>query len=144
MKARDLGGREAILKNARAMCINLGEDEREVVSELRGKQGISEFIRESILLRSPRNLEDGEMRELKEENLRMKTELESYRAKNAKITKEKHDTMAYIAQGYGLYRDSNRRSDDPVARQDWLTSRCKGSGVTATEMTSYLVDQDIR
>lgn len=137
-----LGGRESIIKNARQACIILGEEERNTIAEQKGDSSISEFIRDSIMMRAPDSKvlsDQTEIKELREENIQMLHELERYKAKEHTITKEKEDAMAYISQGFELYNANSKRSQDPGARQSWVASRAKSSGlVTTAEVISHL------
>ena len=134
-----IGGSEKKLVNASAACIILSEEQRVVIAEKKGEMNISEFIREAIMA-CDLDTEDrikAENWELREENKLLKTELAETKRKEEHVTKEKEEVMAYIAQGYNLYKENNTRSEDPAARQGWITARCKDSGVSPAEFLAY-------
>ena len=139
--------RPRIMEEGKITTIMLDRTDMEIVEEERGDASFSGYLR--ALIRQQKrsgNLTTSEekMIGMERKMAQMKAKLEKYEQREEEISREKEEAMVYIAQGYELYRENNRRSDDPVARQSWLTSRCKDSGITATQMTSYLVDQDIR
>jgi predicted RNase H-like nuclease (RuvC/YqgF family) len=136
-----LGGREATIKNARQTCIILGEDEREIIEELKGEGSISECIRDSIKMRSPKHdvtSNQKEIRELKEENTQLIHELERYKRNEHTLTQEREEVAAYIAHDFERYKVNTKRAEDPIVRHRWLASRCRDTGLAPTDIITYI------
>ena len=130
---RNVGGREAVLKNARQMSIVMGDDERDVITKLKGDSSISEFVRDSILMRVPKGDQD-EVLKLRETVIRQTHELETYKKDEHILTKEREEIAAYIARDFELYKSKVKVAENPVVRQRWLASRCKDTGVTPSDI----------
>jgi hypothetical protein len=155
MKAKNVGGREASIKNARNTCIVMGEEERTVIDARKGDQSISEFVRDSIRIRgdSSDNLLIREVQELKEENLQIRHELDTYRQKEATQTKIRHEldtyrqkeatqtkiqteTLADLGAAYAHYLEQTNPTEH--YRNNWIDGRCKIAGILPIEFLAYV------
>ena len=114
---------------------------REIVEREKGDLGISGFIRDAIQMRDPKYAgisNQKEMQELKERNVQMAHELEQYKRRELAITKEKKQAMAYIMEGLELYKaEDPRRKENPEICRQWISARCKDSGVTPAEFSAF-------
>jgi hypothetical protein len=139
-----LGGREPIIKNARQTCVILGEEERNAIAELKGDSSISEFIRNSIMMRHTQSESSSDdLKRLKEENIRMSLELRKIKRKEKVTTKDHENNLLLLAQGFQLYLENNKRSENPIARRDWINTRCKGTDVTPTDFIVYIEEKGL-
>ena len=138
MKTKNVGGRESFLENARTACVVLSAKERTVIEDRKGDQSISEFVRDSIKLRGTKsdNLLIQEIRELKEMNLQMVHELESYRRKEVITSTIREDTLADMSVAYVDYLKHSSPSEH--YRNNWISGRCKDSGVSPIEFLAYV------
>ena len=141
MKAKNVGGRESFLENARTACVVLSEEERAVIEDKKGDQSISEFIRDSIKLRGALsdNLLIQEIRELKDETLKMERELDSYRQKEATATKIQTETLADLGVAYTNYLKQTNPTEH--YRNNWVDGRCKSAGISPIEFLAYVEDR---
>lgn len=144
MKAKNVGGRESFLENARTACVVLSEEERTVIEDRKGNQSISEFVRDSIKLRGNRsdNLLIEEIRDLKEANLQMVHELESYKRKETITSTIKAGTLADMSVAYGDYLKQSTPTEH--FRNNWISGRCKDSGVSPIEFLTYVENRAIQ
>jgi hypothetical protein len=144
MKAKNVGGREPFLENPRTTCIVLSEDERDVIEDRKGDQSISEFVRDSIRIRgdSSDNLLIRELQELKEENLQIRHELDSYRQKETTQTKIRADTLADMGVAYATYLKQTRPTEH--YRNNWIDGRCKSAGILPFEFLAYVENMAIQ
>jgi len=144
MKAKNVGGRAPFLENARTTCVVLSEEERAVIEDKKGDQGISEFIRNSIKLRGAHsdNLLIQEIRELREEALKMKCELDSYKRKETVQTKIRADTIADMGAAYASYLEQTNPTEH--YRNNWIDGRCKSAGISPIEFLAYVEDRIIQ
>jgi hypothetical protein len=133
---RNVGGREPILKNARQMSIVMGDDERDIITKLKGDSSISEFVRDSVLLRSP-NTDQDETSKLRQTIIQQAHELDTLRNKEHILSKEREEIAAYIARDFELFKGNAKKAEDPVIRRRWLASRCKDTGVTPSDILCY-------
>lgn len=139
-------GRPKELEEAKMTPVILDRETREIIEQKKGDRSVSAFIRDSIRFRLPGSTDStdrNELKKLREENKGLLHELDSYKTKEKAITKERQDVLAYIAQGFKLYKQKNPRSDDPSACHSWLSSRCKDSGVTPADVLYFLSDSDL-
>jgi hypothetical protein len=138
---RNVGGREAFLKNARQMSIVMGEEERDVISTKKGDQSISEFVRDSIRMRSGgmASTLEGEVLMLREKVNEQLHELERYKSKEDVITQEHKNDVNDILENFTGYISMNPNVT-PTQQRNWLSSRCKDScDVKLNEVLSHLV-----
>lgn len=144
MKAKNVGGREPIIKNARNTCIVMGEEERDVIEDRKGDQSISEFVRDSIKLRGTPsdNLLIKEIRGLKEEALKKERELDSYRRKEATMAKLQTETLADMGVAYAEYLKQTNPTEH--YRNNWIDGRCKSAGISPIEFLAYVADRVIQ
>ena len=142
MKAKNVGGRESFLENARTACVVLSEEERAVIEDKKGDQSISEFIRDSIKLRGALsdNLLIQEIRELKDETLKMERELDSFRQKEAIVAKMQTETLADLGVAYMNYLKQTHPTEH--YRNNWIDGRCKSAGISSIEFLVYVDNQE--
>lgn len=128
------------MDDGKILSVVLDTIDREIIEKERGNGSCSSYIRGLIRGQHPEASRQGEAKTLvSRKTLRaMEAELETYRRKERETTKEQVEVMTYIAQGFELYQEGNKRAEDPVARRNWLASRCKDSGVTPTDVLAYL------
>jgi hypothetical protein len=124
------------------MSIVMGDDERDVITKLKGDSSISEFVRDSILMRVPKGDQD-EVLKLRETIIRQTHELETYKKDEHILTKEREEIAAYIARDFELYKSKVKVAENPVVRQRWLASRCKDTGVTPSDILLCTLDSSL-
>lgn len=132
--------RPRIMEEGKITTIMLDRTDMEIVEEERGDASFSGYLR--ALIRQQKrsgNLTTSEekMIGMERKMARMKAKLEKYEQREEEISREKEAVMAYIAKGYELYIQKNKRANDPVARQNWIASRCKDSGVSPAQFLSF-------
>ena len=135
-------GRPRELEEAKMVPIILDQETRRIVELRKGDGGVSSYIRGLIREQDPKAKQQGEAKTLvlRKDLRALEEKLEDYRRKEKEATKEQEDVLKYIAQGFEMYKQNNKRADDPVARRSWLVARCKGSGVSPAEFLSYQKD----
>jgi hypothetical protein len=136
---RNVGGREPILKNARQMSIVMGDDERDVITKLKGDSSISEFVRDSILMRSPKTDQD-ETLKLRRTIIQQAHQLDAFRNKEHVLSKTSEEIAAHIARDFRDYKENVKKAEDPAMRQRWLVSRCKDTGLTPSDILCYSLE----
>ena len=131
--------RPKIMDDGKILSVVLDTVDREIIEKERGDRSCSSYIRSIIREQDPKASQQGEAKTLvlRKELRAMEAELESYRRNEQEATKEQEEVMKYIAQGFELYTEKNKRAGDPEARRNWLEARCKGSGVSPAEFLSY-------
>lgn len=132
-------GRPKELEEAKMVPIILDQETRQIVEQRKGDAGVSSYIRRLIREQDPKASQQGEAKTLvlRKDLRAMEEELEDYRRKERETTKEQEEVMKYIARGFELYQEKNKRAEDPEARRNWLEARCKGSGISPAEFLSY-------
>ena len=132
-------GRPRELEEAKMVPIILDQETRKIVALRKGDGGVSGYIRRLIREQDPKASRQGEAKTLvlRKDLRAMEAELEDYRRKEKEATAEQEEVLKYIAQGFELYTEKNKRAGDPEARRNWLEARCKGSGVSPAEFLSY-------
>ncbi|AJP62034.1 hypothetical protein [ANMV-1 virus] len=132
-------GRPRELEDAKMVPVILDQETRKIVEMRRGDGGTSRYIRKLIREQDPKASRQGEAKTLvSRKDLRaMEVELENYRRKEQETTKEQEEVLKYIAQGFEMYKQNNKRADDPEARRNWVEARCKSSGVSPAEFLSF-------
>ena len=135
-------GRIPTLKNAKSMCIVMEEDQREIIADKKGDSSASGFIRDSIMLRDAQsdNLLIQELRDLKEENIRLKRELESSKHRDEVIEKKKEEIMLSMIQKYEIFLKSGGRPKTPENCHNWISGNCKSNGISQVEFLAYTED----
>ena len=136
-------GRPRELEEAKMVPVILDKETREIVDNKKGDRGVSRFIRESIMLRAPRDTSSSdqtELKKLKEENITLTHEIERYKRRDQVITKEREKAVAYIARDFEAWKDTSKAAHDPAVRQGWLSSRCKACDVKPTDILGYVAD----
>lgn len=132
-------GRPREMEEAKMVPVILDQETRKIVEMRKGDGGTSSYIRGLIREQDPKTGRQGEAKTLvlRKDLRAMEAELEDYRRKEKEATAEQEEVLKYIAQGYELYKQNNKRADDPEARRDWVEARCKGSGVSPVEFLSF-------
>ena len=132
-------GRPRELEEAKMVPVILDQETRKIVEMRKGDGGASSYIRGLIREQDPKASRQGEAKTLvlRRDLRAMEAELADYRRKEKEATAEQEEVMKYIAQGFELYKQNNRRADDPVARRSWLVARCKGSGISPVDFLSF-------
>jgi hypothetical protein len=132
-------GRPRELEEAKMVPVILDQETRKIVKLRKGDGGVSSYIRRLIREQDPKASQQGEAKTLvlRTDLRAMEAELECYRRKERETTKEQEEVLKYIAQGYELYKQNNKRADDPEARRNWVEARCKGSGISPVEFLSF-------
>jgi hypothetical protein len=127
------------MEEAKMVPVILDQETRKIVEMRKGDGGTSSYIRGLIREQDPKTGRQGEAKTLvlRKDLRAMEAELEDYRRKEKEATAEQEEVLKYIAQGYELYKQNNKRADDPEARRDWVEARCKGSGVSPVEFLSF-------
>jgi hypothetical protein len=135
-------GRPRELEEAKMVPIILDQETRKIVAQKKGDGGVSSYIRRLIREQDPKADRQGEAKTLvlRKDLCAMEAELDGYRRKAKEVAKEQEDVLKYIAQGFEMYKQNNKRADDPVARRSWLVARCKDSGVSPAGFMSYQKD----
>jgi hypothetical protein len=132
-------GRPRELEEAKMVPVILDQETRKIVEMRKGDGGISSYIRRLIREQDPKASRQGEAKTLvlRKDLRAMEEELENYRRKEQETTKEQEGILKYIAQGFEMYKQNNKRADNPEARRNWVEARCKGSGVSPVEFLSF-------
>lgn len=132
-------GRPKELEEAKMMPIILDRETRKIIEMKKGDRGISSYVRRLIREQDPKASQQGEAKTLvlREDLRAMEKELEAYRRREKEATKEQEDVLKYIARGFEMYKQNNKRAEDPAARRSWVVARCKDSGISPAEFISY-------
>ena len=146
-KQRNKGGRPSDVISPMAYTVLLGEKERKAVAELQGNRSFSAFVRGAILSQyGPAGViaeerwalmktQDG----LKQEIKTLEKQLGESKQRGGVITEEKEMKKDKISTSFQVYAGNDpHRRPSPSQCQNWLESRCKGTGISVTEMTIYL------
>ena len=131
--------RPKIMDDGKILSVVLDTIDREIMEKERGDRSCSSYIRRLIREQDPKASRQGEAETLvlRKDLRAMEAELEDYRRKEKEATAEQEEMMKYISQGFELYKQNNRRADDPMARRSWLVARCKDSGISTVDFLSY-------
>lgn len=132
-------GRPRELEEAKMVPIILDQETRKIVELKKGDGGVSSYIRRLIREQDPKASQQGEAKTLvlRKDLRAMEAELERYRRREKEATREQEEVLKYIAKGFEMYKQNNKRADDPIARRSWLVARCKDSGVSPAEFLCY-------
>jgi hypothetical protein len=131
-------GRPRELTEAKMVPVILDLEARNIVEKGKGDKGISSYIR-SLILEKQEPVEAREsvgflQRKLKEAEVK----IAAYERKEKAVTKEKAESMVYIAKGLELYKNEDmRRAEDPETCRRWIEARCKGSGISTSDFLSF-------
>ena len=139
----NVGGRIPTLKNAKTMCIVMEEDQRLIIADKRGDSSISEFIRDAIMLRDSEsdNPLIRENRKLKDKNIRLAHELESFKRKETVMTKIQTETLTDMGTAYANYLKDTKPTEH--YRNNWIDGRCKSAGISPIEFLAFVEDMKI-
>ena len=123
------------------MPIVLDKETRAIVEKKKGDCGVSSFIRGLIRGEMDNGVETEDL--VVSLQIRLKeaeAKVYAFEKKEKAISKEKLESMAYIAKGLELYKNEDvRRASDPETCRRWIDARCKGSGVSTAEFLTYQV-----
>jgi hypothetical protein len=131
-------GRPKELTDAKMIPVILDLETRSIVEKGKGDKGVSSYIR-SLIREKVEPTGAGKsvsflQRKLKEAEVK----IAAFERKEKAVTKEKQESMAYIAKGLELYKNEDvRRAEDPETCRRWIESRCKGSGISTNEFLSF-------
>jgi hypothetical protein len=131
-------GRPRELTDAKMIPVILDLETRNIVERGKGDKGASSYIR-SLIREKVEPPGAGKsvgflQRKLKEAEVK----IAAYERKEKAVTKEKAESMAYIAKGLELYKnEDNRRAEDPETCRRWIEARCRGSGISTSEFLSF-------
>ena len=134
--------RPRILEDGKILSVSLDRSDLEILEKQRGTLGFSAHIRNLIREETQRsdiktgNEMVGIQKELREAN----AELAAYKRKERLITKAEEEQKRTITEGFKQFAKNNKRSEEPLVRQGWLESRCRGSGVTPIIMLAHFQD----
>jgi hypothetical protein len=131
-------GRPRELTEAKMVPVILDLETRKIIEKGKGAKGISSYIRSLIL----EKVEPTEAREsvgfLQRKLKEAEVKIAAYERKEKAVTKEKAESMAYIAKGLELYKNEDiTRAEDPETCRRWIEARCKGSGISTSEFLSF-------
>ncbi|MBE9594735.1 MAG: hypothetical protein IMF19_14790 [Proteobacteria bacterium] len=130
-------GRPREMNEAKMVPVVLDREAREIVEKKKGDLGVSSYIRDLIKGQlDPTIDEEGII--LKRQLEEAQSKIAAFERKEKAVTKEKAESMAYIAKGLELYKkEDSRRAEDPETCRRWIESRCKGSGISTSEFLSF-------
>jgi hypothetical protein len=134
-------GRPKILDEAKMMPVVLDRETRAIVEKKKGDGGVSSFIRGLIREDMDNGVESEDL--VTSLRIRLKeaeAKVYAFEKKEKAVSKEKEETMAYIQEGFKLYKKGAVRNvDDPETCRRWIVARCKGSGISASDFLRYQV-----
>ena len=133
-------GRPPKLNAARLTSVMLGEEHRAIIETQAGSEGVSGFIRDCIIMRSPvmsKSVLEQENKELKEQILVQDGIIEANRKQEAKRIKVSEEQLAYIGQSYQHWKNTTGLNNQQ-SRMGWAQGSTKGLKISAEEALAYL------
>ena len=133
-------GRPTKLNAARLTSIMLGEEHRYIIETQAGSEGMSGFIRDCIIMRSPdmaKSVLEEENKKLKEQILTQNRIIEINRKQEVKRVKVSEEQLAYIAQSYRHWEQTTGLVNQH-SRMGWAQGCTKGLKISAEDALAYL------
>lgn len=132
--------RPKIMEDGKITTVMLDRGDLEIIEEARGKTSVSGYIR-SLIKKQVNPVGNEESIILKRQLQEAQSTIEAFERKEKAVTREKVESMAYIAKGLELYKnEDSRRANDPETCRRWIEARCKGSGISTSEFLSFQRD----
>lgn len=143
IKTKGPGGRPADVINPMQYSINLGTQEREIISRLKGNQTLSGFVRIAI---REQDSPDGKQLKVLNEKLKdaetksheLELELKRNKTKNEIVSAEMNEKMERLREQHIMFGKSSNKAEIPEVNGAWIKQRCKDEGVNEMEFTTFL------
>lgn len=143
IKANGPGGRPADVINPVQYSVNLGAQEREIISRLKGSQTLSGFIR--IAIREQDSPDGKQLQELNEKlmkaeakSLELELALKENKKQNEIISVEMREKMERLKEQHIMFGKSSAKAGIQEVDNAWIKQRCKDEGVNEREFISFL------
>ena len=143
IKANGPGGRPADVINPVQYSVNLGAQEREIISRLKGSQTLSGFIR--IAIRDQDNSKGKRMSELNKKlmaaevkSVELELELKQNKCKNEIVLAETREKMERLKEQHIMFGKSSTKAGIHEVNNAWIKQRCKDEGVKEMDFITFL------
>ena len=127
------------VKDGKITTVMFSKNDLEMIEKVRGKTSVSEYIRFLVENGLNPSKKEEEIVKLRKELYEKNGLIHAFERERHTVIEEKETKKDEIGISFKVYTGDNPyRKPSPSQCQNWLESRCKGTGVPITEMTIYL------